>query len=118
MDLTGARHRHEHHSHRDQPARRRSARGAGPTPGPQRMNHAAASDLPLLEVRDLTVRYGAVTAARDISFQLKPGEALGIVGESGSGKSSIAGAMLDFLGPTARISGEIIYQGRDLLRLS
>jgi peptide/nickel transport system ATP-binding protein len=42
---------------------------------------------------------------------------LGIVGESGSGKSSIAGAVLDFLGPAARISGEILFEGQDLTQL-
>jgi len=77
---------------------------------------------PLLEVRDLTVRYGRdadrSAAVRDVSFQLQPGEALGIVGESGSGKSSIAGAILDFLGPVARTSGSILFEGRDLMRLS
>jgi peptide/nickel transport system ATP-binding protein len=82
------------------------------------MNDALSPELPLLEVRDLTVRYGSTTAVRDVSFQLQPGEALGIVGESGSGKSSIAGAILDFLGSAARISGEIAFQGRDLLLLS
>ena len=51
-------------------------------------------------------------------FRLQPGEALGIVGESGSGKSSIAGAILDFLGPAARVAGEILFEGRDLLRLA
>jgi peptide/nickel transport system ATP-binding protein len=82
------------------------------------MNDVVALEPPLLEVRDLTVRYGNTTAVRDVSFQLQPGEALGIVGESGSGKSSIAGAILDFLGPAARISGEVAFQGRDLLLLS
>jgi peptide/nickel transport system ATP-binding protein len=86
------------------------------------MNAAADFPPPLLDVRDLTVRYGRddghSAAVREVSFHLQPGEALGIVGESGSGKSSIAGAILDFLGPAARISGEIRFDGRDLLRLS
>ena len=43
---------------------------------------------------------------------------LGVVGDSGSGKSSIAGAILDFLGQNARISGQILFQDRDLLGLS
>jgi peptide/nickel transport system ATP-binding protein len=82
------------------------------------MNAALTPEPSLLEVRDLTVRYGETTAVRDVSFHLQPGETLGIVGESGSGKSSIAGAILDFLGPAARISGNIVFQGRDLLTLS
>ncbi len=80
------------------------------------------SSAPLLWVQDLTVRYGSdavqSAAVHDISFQLQPGEALGIVGESGSGKSSIAGAILDFLGPAARIMGNILFEGRDLTQLS
>src|SRR5580704_761631 len=82
------------------------------------MNDVVALEPTLLEVRDLTVRYGNTTAVRDVSFQLQPGEALGIVGESGSGKSSIAGAILDFLGPAARISGQLLFAGRDLTQLS
>jgi peptide/nickel transport system ATP-binding protein len=76
----------------------------------------------LLEVRGLTVRYagedGTVTAVRDVSFGLAPGRALGIVGESGSGKSSIAGAILDLLGPGADIQGSIVFEGRDLATLA
>ncbi|WP_428483654.1 dipeptide ABC transporter ATP-binding protein [Rhodopila sp.] len=77
---------------------------------------------PLLQVRDLTVRYGGGTdgsaAVRNASFQLQPGEALGIVGESGSGKSSIAGAILGLLGAAARTEGEILFEGRDLTQLT
>jgi peptide/nickel transport system ATP-binding protein len=84
----------------------------GPLPGAQ----------PLLEVRDLTVRYAgterSVTAVRDVSFRLRRGQALGIVGESGSGKSSIAGAVLDLLGPSAKVDGSIVFDGRDLARLA
>jgi peptide/nickel transport system ATP-binding protein len=72
----------------------------------------------LLAVRDLTVHYADTIAVRDVTFQLQPGEALGIVGESGSGKSSIAGAILKSLGPSAQIHGEIAFEGRDLLQLS
>ena len=86
------------------------------------MHDAGPYDPPLLEVRDLTVRYGGAAAVRsaavrDVSFRLQPGEALGIVGESGSGKSSIAGAILDFLGPAARITGQVLFEGRDLTQL-
>jgi oligopeptide/dipeptide ABC transporter ATP-binding protein len=77
---------------------------------------------PLLEVRNLTIRYREddrqVTAARDISFTLRRGGSLAIVGESGSGKSSVAGAILDFLGPTAEITGAILFEGQDLAHLA
>jgi oligopeptide/dipeptide ABC transporter ATP-binding protein len=77
---------------------------------------------PLLDVSGLTVRYagsdGPVVAARDISFRLAAGSALGIVGESGSGKSSIAGAILDLLGNGAAIDGSIVFEGTDLATLA
>jgi peptide/nickel transport system ATP-binding protein len=81
------------------------------------MNDMRSPQPALLKVRGLTVGYGATTAVRDVSFCLQPGEALGIVGESGSGKSSIAGAILNCLDPSARVQGEILFEGRELLRL-
>jgi oligopeptide/dipeptide ABC transporter ATP-binding protein len=75
----------------------------------------------LLEVRNLTVGFataqGIVTAVRDVSFQIAPGEVLGLVGESGSGKSVSALAILRLLPPQARILGEIQFRGEDLLAL-
>jgi ABC-type glutathione transport system ATPase component len=77
---------------------------------------------PLLEIRNLTIRYREgerqVTAVRDVSFTLEPGGALAIVGESGSGKSSVAGAILDFLGPAAEVTGAILFEGQDLAELT
>jgi peptide/nickel transport system ATP-binding protein len=77
---------------------------------------------PLLEIRNLTIRYREgdrrVTAARDVSFSLRPGGALAIVGESGSGKSSVAGAILDFLSPAAEIAGAILFEGQNLAGLT
>ena len=77
---------------------------------------------PLLEIRNLTIRYREddrqITAVRDVSLSLKPGGSLAIVGESGSGKSSVAGAVLDFLGPEAEITGAILFEGRDLASLA
>ncbi len=75
--------------------------------------------LPLLEVRNLTVEFttghGNVIAVRDVSFQIAPGEVLGLVGESGSGKSVTALAILRLLPPQARIQGHIQFRGTDLL---
>jgi peptide/nickel transport system ATP-binding protein len=76
---------------------------------------------PLLEIRNLTIRYrtgtAQITAVRDVSFALNPGGSLAIVGESGSGKSSVAGAVLDFLGPEAEVSGAILFEGQNLAAL-
>ena len=78
---------------------------------------------PILEIKDLTVEFttedGVVHAVTNVSYDLYPGEVLGIVGESGSGKSV---SMLSVLGlipmPPGRIlTGEAIYKGKDLLKL-
>jgi len=78
---------------------------------------------PLLDVRDLTVVFeGArapVTAVDRVSFQVAPGETLGLVGESGSGKSVTAFSILRLVQPPGRIaSGQVLFEGRDLLTLS
>jgi oligopeptide/dipeptide ABC transporter ATP-binding protein len=78
---------------------------------------------PVLTIRDLTVKFdtedGVVHAVTDVSYDLRPGEVLGVVGESGSGKSV---SMLSILGlipvPPGRIvSGAAILQGEDLLKV-
>jgi peptide/nickel transport system ATP-binding protein len=79
--------------------------------------------VPLLEVRDLEVRFhtddGVVRAVDGVSYSVDAGRSLGIVGESGSGKSV---SNLTVLGLTragnAKFSGEVLFEGRDLLELS
>jgi peptide/nickel transport system ATP-binding protein len=76
----------------------------------------------LLQVRDLAVDYatenGVVRAVRDISFDIQPGEVLGLAGESGSGKSTVAFAIARLHRPPAFISGgEILLDGTDVLKL-
>ena len=78
----------------------------------------------LLEVRNLSVRFhtaaGTVNAVRDISWHLDRGETLAILGESGSGKSVSASAIMNLIDmPPGRItSGQILFDGQDLLQLS
>ena len=76
---------------------------------------------PLLQIRNLTVhfptRHGRVAAVRDASLTINTGEVLGLVGESGSGKSVTALAVMRLLPPAAEISGEILLDDRDLLKL-
>ena len=74
-----------------------------------------------LSVRDLHVEFptddGLVKAVDGLSYDVYPNEVLGIVGESGSGKSVSSLAILGLLPKRARIRGQILYRGRDLLAL-
>ncbi|WP_119965753.1 ABC transporter ATP-binding protein [Simplicispira lacusdiani] len=72
---------------------------------------------PLLQVRDLSVRFGAKEVVRGVGFDIAPGEKLALVGESGSGKTITALSLLRLAGE-AQISGQALLRGRDLLSLS
>jgi oligopeptide transport system ATP-binding protein len=77
---------------------------------------------PLLSVRDLSTSFftsrGEVKAVRGVSFDLFPGETLGIVGESGSGKSITCMSLLRLLKTGGRVTGgSVSFLGRDLLAL-
>ena len=73
----------------------------------------------LLEVRDLHVTFpqpgGAVTAVRGVNYHVDKGEFLGIVGESGSGKSVSSLAVMGLLPSSAKVSGDILFEGKSLL---
>ncbi|HYW24672.1 MAG TPA: oligopeptide/dipeptide ABC transporter ATP-binding protein [Terriglobales bacterium] len=84
----------------------------------------SAAQAPLLAVRDLVqefevrgrggVKAGVVQAVSGVSFDVQPGETLGIVGETGSGKSTLARAVLQ--APRPR-SGSVVFRGADLVKL-
>ena len=72
---------------------------------------------PLLEVKNLRVEFptrrGTLLAVDDVSFDIAPGEVLGVVGESGAGKSLTGNAIIGLLEPPGRIAaGEIRLEGR------
>ncbi|MBX3603931.1 MAG: ABC transporter ATP-binding protein [Piscinibacter sp.] len=76
----------------------------------------------LLEVRHLRVEFptrrGTLVALDDVSFEIAPGEVLGVVGESGAGKSLTGSAIIGLLPPPGRIaSGEILLEGQRIDRL-
>ncbi len=77
----------------------------------------------VLDVTDLSVTYaadrGPVVAVDQVSFQVAPGEFLGIVGESGCGKSTLLFAIAQLLAPPAAITGgSVTFQGRSMVGLT
>ena len=77
----------------------------------------------ILEVKNLKISFrtsaGTLKAVRDISFDLERGRTMAIVGESGSGKSVTSKAILGILAGNSIIDGgEILYDGKDLLKIS
>ena len=86
------------------------------------LSDADAAAAPLLEVRNLSISFpnahGDVEIVDNVSFEVRPGETMGLVGESGCGKSITSMAIMGLLPPTAKLTGEILFNGVDLLELS
>ncbi len=72
----------------------------------------------LLEVKNLSLHYGKKLALKNVNFFVNSSEILCIVGESGSGKSSIFYSILRLLPSYAKVKGEVIFKGKNLLELS
>ena len=72
----------------------------------------------ILKVKDLSVNNNSVKILKNISFNIKKGEILGIVGESGCGKSTLIRALIQMMNKSEEIiSGEILFNERNLLSL-
>lgn len=69
---------------------------------------------PLLSVQGLTRLYDGRLGCRNVSFDLWPGEVMGVVGESGSGKSTLLGCVSGQMAPD---QGRVVYGGQDVLAL-
>jgi peptide/nickel transport system ATP-binding protein len=79
------------------------------------------ADAALLSVRGLRVAFGSpqrpLVAVDGVDFDVAPGEVLGIAGESGSGKSVTLRSILRLIHAPGRVSGQVLWRGRDLLAL-
>jgi peptide/nickel transport system ATP-binding protein len=78
---------------------------------------------PVIAVSDLAIAYetrgGQVRAVRDVTFDLRRGETLGLVGESGCGKSTVAYGLVGYLGRNGKVvNGDILFQGQSLVNKS
>jgi peptide/nickel transport system ATP-binding protein len=89
------------------------------TAAPAGLDRPLDTPSPLLAVTNLSVTFGseagAVTAVRSLSYEVRPGEVLGIVGESGSGKSVSSLAVMGLLPSHARVTGSAMFLGEELL---
>jgi peptide/nickel transport system ATP-binding protein len=87
------------------------------------MTEPMTDPTPVLECKDLCISYftraGEIPAVVDFNLTVMPGEAVGIVGESGCGKSTVALAIMQYMGKNGRVmSGEIKFKGRDMTAMS
>ncbi|MBL8710721.1 MAG: ABC transporter ATP-binding protein [Rhodospirillaceae bacterium] len=86
-------------------------------------DQAPGARKPILELRNVSISYfvraGELKVVPDISLTLYEGEALGLVGESGCGKSTVAFAIMKYLGGAGRLTGgQILFEGRDMTKMS
>ncbi len=85
-----------------------------PDPGPVEPTTSSAPE-PLLEVRDLVVRYGRIEALHGIALAVAPGELVTLLGANGAGKSTTMRALSGLLAP---VRGEILFEGRDITQMA
>jgi peptide/nickel transport system ATP-binding protein len=81
----------------------------------------STDETPLLELRDVRVTYqtseGDLPAVRGVDLTVKRGQIVGVAGESGCGKSTLASTVLRLQPPNASVTGEVLFDGRDILTM-
>src|SRR5262249_53556686 len=82
-------------------------------PLPKRAQPAAA-DQPVLRIERATKRFGALAAVDDVSFEVKPGEVLGLIGPNGAGKTTLLNLITGASKPN---DGRIVFLGEDITKL-
>jgi ABC-type sugar transport system ATPase subunit len=83
-------------------------------PGDNRPSTGATTDVPAIEVRNVSKKFGSVTALNDVSLHVGKGEVLGLIGDNGAGKSTLIKIITGFHQPT---TGQILLDGEPI-RLS
>ncbi|MEX2517887.1 MAG: ABC transporter ATP-binding protein [Paracoccaceae bacterium] len=76
--------------------------------------HAFHGCADMIEVEELSIRFGAATAIREATFTIQPGDRIGVVGESGCGKSMLALSLIGMTPEAARVTGSIRLEGEEL----
>lgn len=66
---------------------------------------------PILEVRDLSVRYGAIEAVKGVSLEVAEGEMVTVIGANGAGKTSLLQALVGILRPAG---GQVLFEGQEI----
>ncbi len=82
---------------------------------PATVRRAPTELVPILEMADVTKRFGGITAVDDATFVLNRGEILGLIGPNGAGKTTIFDLVSGFLAPT---SGHIRFDGHDITEMA
>jgi peptide/nickel transport system ATP-binding protein len=80
-----------------------------------------SAHVPLLEMRNLSVTYrsagGEIPAVRNVDFVMEAGQSVGVAGESGCGKSTLASTVLRLQPKSARVEGQVLFEGADVFAM-